>query len=213
MSSLPLPEEFYQRPVVDVARDLLGARLARRLNGQRIGGWIVETEAYMGESDLACHARAGRTPRTEVMYGPSGRAYVYFIYGMHWMFNVVTGTEGDPNAVLIRAILPDEGVDFIAERRSKRQVRPRDWTNGPARICQALEIDQRLNGVDLTDPGSELIIEAGEPVADAFVITGPRVGIDSVPEPWRSKPWRWRIDTQNWDFTAGRSLTRENEGR
>lgn len=210
MSPSPLPEDFYRRPVVEVARDLLGARLVRILDGRIIGGWIVETEAYMGESDLASHARAGRTPRTEVMYGPPGRAYVYFIYGVHWMFNVVTGPAGDPNAVLIRALVPSEGLDFIAMRR---QGRPQDWTNGPARLCQALQIDQRLNGADLTRKTGELVIETGVQIADAQVIVGPRVGIDSVPEPWRSKSWRWRIDPQAQESILGVPLTGKSEGR
>lgn len=89
----PLPESFYNRPVQETAQALLGARLVRLIDGKRIAGYISETEAYAGESDLACHARAGRTARTEVMYGPPGRAYIYFVYGMHWMLNVVAEPE------------------------------------------------------------------------------------------------------------------------
>lgn len=196
MQLSPLPVSFYNRSVLEVARDLLGARLVRRIDNQRVGGFITETEAYAGESDLACHARAGRTPRTEVMYGPPGRAYIYFIYGMHWMLNVVAEPVGSPSAILIRAILADEGLDIIAARR--KRARPRDWTNGPARLCQALDIDSRMNGVDLTDPASPLIIEAGLPVPDQSITIGPRVGIENVPEPWRSKPWRYRVDPDTW---------------
>lgn len=190
----PLPVSFYNQSAVDVALDLLGARLVRLLDGQRVSGCIIETEAYEGENDLACHARSGRTPRTEVMFGPGGRAYVYFIYGMHWMFNVVARPEGRPAAVLIRAILPLEGLDIIAARRSGSagQVKPRDWTNGPARLCQALDIDGRMNGVDLTGTQEGLWIEPGLAAPDEQVIHGPRVGIDRVPEPWRSIPWRFR---------------------
>lgn len=191
----PLPVSFFNRPVVEVARDLLGARLIRRFGEKRAGGIIIETEAYMGESDLACHARAGRTPRTEVMYGPAGRAYVYFIYGMHWMLNAVAEPAGSPSAVLIRAIQAEEGQELIAARR--KSVRPHEWTNGPARLCQALDIDSRLNGADLTDPASSLVIEPGLTVAQHAVISGPRVGIQNTPEPWLSQPWRFRID-----FTA-----------
>lgn len=212
MLSSTFPPTFYQRPAVVVARELLGARLVRCLNGQRISGWIVETEAYQGESDLACHARAGRTLRTEVMYGPAGRAYIYFIYGIHWMFNVVTGHEGDPNAVLIRALVPHEGIDCIAEHRSAR-VRRADWTSGPANICQALKIDRQLNGADLTDAGAEIWIEAGLPVADAHVKTGPRVGIDSVPEPWRSMPWRFWVEKEAWGLFSAEALARKSEAR
>ena len=192
----PLPVSFYNRSVFDVARSLLGARLVREQGGRRAGGLITEVEAYAGESDLACHARAGRTPRTEVMYGQPGRAYMYFIYGMHWMFNVVAEPEGSPCAVLVRAILPEEGLDAIAQRRGS--ARPRDWTNGPARLCQALDIDGRLNGADLTDPLGSLVIEEGLPVPEESILIGPRVGIDSVPEPWRSKPWRMRVDLAKW---------------
>lgn len=188
----PLPVSFYQRPVVEVARALLGMRLVRVMEGQRVGGVITETEAYVGESDLACHARAGRTPRTEVMYGPPGRAYVYFIYGMHWMFNVVAEQAGSPSAVLVRAIVPDEGLDAIAAQRGG--ARPRDWTNGPARVCQALGIDGQSNGADLTSAAGCLVIEPGQPPAELKIIAGPRVGIQNVPEPWRSMPWRFRVD-------------------
>lgn len=197
----PLPGNFYSRPVLDVTRSLLGTRLVRVIDDQRISGYITECEAYAGESDLACHARAGRTPRTEVMYGPPGHAYIYFIYGMHWMLNIVAEPEGSPSAVLIRAILPDEGLDQIAARRGK--ANPRDWTNGPARLCQALAIDGRLNGTDLTDPGAGLVIEQGWPVPESCVITGPRVGIQYAPEPWLSNPWRFRVDLQQWDLPPG----------
>lgn len=193
----PFPAEFYNRPVLEVTRSLLGARLVRHIDGRRVGGFIVEAEAYDGESDLACHARAGRTPRTEVMYGPPGRAYVYFIYGMHWMLNCVTGPEGVPAAILIRAVIPTEGLDLIARRRAG--VKQPNWTDGPARLCQALDIDGRLNGTDLTHPSSPLVIEPGIPVPDSAVITGPRVGIDRVPEPWRSIEWRFRVNLQCWN--------------
>ncbi len=192
MAQPPLAVSFYNRSVLAVARDLLGARLVRRMGDERIAGTIIETEAYQGESDLACHARAGRTPRTEVMYAAPGRAYVYFIYGMHWMLNVVAEPEGSPAAVLVRAIQPSEGLDQIAARRPR--ARPADWCNGPARLCQALEIDGRFNGADLTDPRGSLVIEAGRPAAEASVRQGPRVGIQRVPEPWRSKPWRFRLE-------------------
>lgn len=201
MALSPLPASFYAQPVIETSRALLGTRLVRQIAGKRIAaGYIIETEAYAGESDLACHARAGRTPRTEVMYGPPGRAYIYFIYGMHWMLNVVAEPEGEPGAILIRAILPSEGLGFIAARRQK--VRPRDWTNGPARLCQALAIDGKLNGVDLTDPAGELVIEPGQPVSESSLITGPRVGIDNVPEPWLSQPWRFLVNLPTWNLPS-----------
>lgn len=187
-----LRPEFFDRPTLQVARALLGARLVRRLDGQRAGGIIVEAEAYVGEEDLACHARAGQTPRTRVMYGPPGRAYVYFTYGMHWLLNAVTEREGFPAAVLIRAIVAHEGEEGIAERRAG--VPPARWTDGPAKLCRALAIDGRLNGCDLTDPHGPLWIESGVTVPDALVQSGPRVGLGSTPEPWLSLPWRFRVN-------------------
>jgi len=184
-----LPASFYDRPVLEVARELLGARLVRCLDGQRLAGIIVETEAYRGEEDLACHARAGRTPRTEVMYGPPGRAYVYFTYGMHWLLNCVTGPEGFPVAVLVRAILPVEGVETIAARRAGQPRRL--WCDGPAKLTRALAIDGGFNAANLCDPDGPLRIEAGSSIPDGQVQTGPRVGINRVPEPWRSVPWRF----------------------
>jgi DNA-3-methyladenine glycosylase len=184
-----LSRQFFNRPTLQVAHDLLGSRLVRQQDGARLAGIITETEAYCGEEDLACHARAGRTDRTRVMYGPAGFAYIYFTYGMHWMLNFVTEGEGVPAAVLIRAIEPAEGIELIAARRSGRPAR--DWTNGPAKLCQALGIDGRLNGTDLTDPEGCLFVEAGPPAPENLVETGPRVGIDSVPEPWQSVPWRF----------------------
>ncbi len=177
--------------MVQVARELLGMRLVRVLDGQCISGLIVEAEAYDGEADLACHARAGRTPRTEVMYGPPGRAYVYFTYGMHWCLNCVTGQVGYPAAVLLRGIRPEEGLELIAARRAGRPQS--EWCNGPGKLTQALGIDGTLNGVDLTAGQGGLWIDAGQPVADESVLVGPRVGIQNVPEPWRSKAWRFRV--------------------
>ena len=187
----PLTASFYDRPVLDVARDLLGKRLVRKLGSHILAGLISETEAYRGEEDLACHARAGRTPRTIVMYGPPGIAYVYFTYGMHWCLNCVTGPEDFPAAVLLRALEPRDGLDEIAKRRPGRS--PAEWCSGPARLCQALSIDKDLNGKPLTTQQSGLWIEEGIPVEDNWVSTGPRVGINQVPEPWRSIPWRFRV--------------------
>ena len=189
--STRLSRDFYNRSTLQVARDLLGARLVKIEDGGRISGVIVETEAYRGEEDQGCHARAGRTPRTEVMYGQPGHAYVYFTYGMHWMLNFVVEEEGFPAAVLIRAIVPIEGLEVIEERRRGRQRS--HWTDGPAKICQALGIDKRFNGADLCAGDSELFIEQGILFSEDSVTTGPRVGLNSVPEPWKSKPWRFLV--------------------
>jgi DNA-3-methyladenine glycosylase len=166
---------------------LIGARLVRILDGQKLVGIITETEAYISEKDLACHAKAGRTPRTAVMYGLPGHAYIYFTYGNHWMLNVVTERENFPAAVLIRAIQPIEGAEIMSARRSGRD------TFGPGKLTQAMGITKSENGVDLTDSASSLRIEAGISVKNSLVTKGPRVGLNSTPEPWLSKPWRFLV--------------------
>lgn len=184
-----LERAFFRRDTLKVARELLGKRLVRLEQGRRLAGIITEAEAYRGEEDQGCHAKAGLTPRIRVMYGPPGHAYVYFTYGMHWMLNFVTEAEGYPAAVLIRAILPVEGAEVIAARRGKQ---PRaHWTDGPAKICQALNIDKRFNGADLCAAEARLFVEEGRPIPDENVTTGPRVGFNNVPEPWNSIPWRF----------------------
>jgi len=192
---MPAPErlsrDYFARNTVQVARELLGTRLVRLEGYQRVGGLIVETEAYRGEEDQACHARAGRTNRTQVMYGQPGHAYVYFTYGKHWMLNIVTELEGYPAAVLIRAILPVEGTSLIAARRNSQPLE--HWTDGPAKLCQALSIDGSQHGMDLCDPKSEILVESGIDVLDSDVVISPRVGLNTVPEPWKSIPWRFRL--------------------
>lgn len=199
---MPDPEQlerpFFSRSTLQVARELLGMRLVRQERDVRLVGVISEVEAYRGEEDQGCHARAGRTPRTRVMYGPPGHAYVYFTYGMHWMLNFVTEAEGYPAAVLIRAILPVEGLDVIAARRDGQPFA--HWTDGPAKLCQALGIDGRHNGLDLCAPQSEIFVQVGESIPDSAVTIGPRVGLNNVPEPWKSIAWRFRI--QSADFTG-----------
>jgi len=185
---------FYNRSTLTVARELIGARLVRILDGVKLAGLITETEAYISGKDLACHARAGLTPRTKVMYGEPGHAYVYFTYGNHWMLNVVTEREGFPAAVLIRAIQPVEGVEVMSARRMGRD------TFGPGKICQAMGIGKSEDGVDLTETASGLWIEAGIRVPNSLVTKSPRVGLNNTPEPWLSKPWRflvkgWRVET------------------
>ena len=182
-----LPQSFYLRSTLTVARELLGARLVRILDGVRLAGIIIEAEAYVGQDDLGCHARVGRTLRNSVMFGPPGNAYVYFTYGMHWMLNAVTEKEGFPAAVLIRAIEPVEGTEVISLRRHGRD------TLGPAKLTQALRIDRTLNGARLFDSDSGLWIEAGSSISSGDIITSPRVGLYTVPEPWKSMPWRFLV--------------------
>ncbi len=169
---------------------MLGQRLVHVDGEQRLSGLIVETEAYVGQDDLACHARAGRTARTAVMFGPAGHAYVYFTYGIHWLLNCVTEREGFPAAVLLRAIVPQAGVAVMRRRRKRRDS---ELTNGPAKLTQALNIDKRHYGYDMCAPGATLFIEHAMPPPATHVISGPRVGIDSVPEPWRGKAWNFRL--------------------
>ena len=173
------------RPVLEVAPALLGAHL-------RAGGVTVrltEVEAYAGQADPGSHAYRGRTPRTEVMFGPAGRAYVYFTYGMHWCTNVVTGPDGEASAVLLRAGEVVDGHDVAADRRPG--VRERELCRGPARLCRTLGISGAHNGVDLRDPASPVQLLPGAPLDAARVRTGPRVGIAGAGAP---TPWRFWLD-------------------
>ncbi|MBI5080488.1 MAG: DNA-3-methyladenine glycosylase, partial [Chloroflexi bacterium] len=151
-----LPRSFFTRPTLTVARELLGQRLVKIEGGTRLSGIITEVEAYIGEKDLACHARVGRTARTDVMYRSAGHLYVYFTYGMHWMICFVTERDGFPAAVLLRAIEAEEGLTVMRSRRKK----PAHLTDGPAKISQALAIDKRWNGVDICATDSKLFIES-----------------------------------------------------
>ena len=186
-----LDRSFFDQDTLTVARQLLGLKLIKIEGPRRLGGIITETEAYRGETDGACHARAGRTPRTQVMYGPPGFTYVYFNYGIHWLLNFVTESDGFPAAVLIRGIEPTEGLDIIAARRADRPKS--QWTDGPAKLCQALNIDQNHNNRDSCDPNSTVFIEIGAPIPDSRVTIGPRVGLNKVLEPWKSIPWRFQL--------------------
>lgn len=172
-SGPPLDPGFYDRETEMVARELLGAVIEHRSTEGTVRGRIVETEAYLGPHDPACHAAAGLTARTRTLYGPPGRAYVYFIYGMHWCFNAVTREEGHGSAVLIRAVEPLSGHPLM--RRRRRVDRDAELTSGPARLCQALGIDRAQNGVRL-DRGALRILQGVE-VPDEDVAITPRIGI------------------------------------
>jgi len=188
-SASRLERQFFDRPAVQVARELLGKRLVKLEDGQRLAGIIVEAEAYRGEDDLACHAHVGYTPRTRVLYGPPGHAYVYFTYGNYWMLNFVAEREGFPAAVLIRGIVPEQGIEIMAARRPG--VPPKHWTDGPGKICIALAINKAQNEADLCIAGAELFVEQGVAIPDECVTSGPRVGLNNTPEPWKSIPWRF----------------------
>jgi DNA-3-methyladenine glycosylase len=190
-----LPRAFYERDSATVARALLGQRVVRVLDDQRAGGLICETEAYGGADDQASHAYR-RTPRSAIMYGPAGYAYVYFIYGMHFCMNAVTEADGQPGAVLIRAIVPDEGIAIMRSRRDRVsghcERSDRSLTDGPGKLCQALGIARAQNGIDLTTSAA-LFVEAGVTVADAQAEITPRIGVRGD-EIARGRLWRfvWR---------------------
>jgi DNA-3-methyladenine glycosylase len=177
-----LPPSFYGRPAEAVARDLLGRYLVRELDGERLVLRLVETEAYLGASDRASHAWDGRrTPRNESLYRPGGYAYVYFIYGMHYCLNAVTGKADVGSAVLLRAGEPVEGEERMRENRGwTRKVRPGDLAGGPGKLCQALAIGRELDGVLLDRP--PLYITKGEPLPEEEIVASPRIGVDYAAE-------------------------------
>ena len=180
----PLPRRFYDRDTEQVARDLLGAVLETTLGGVRCRGRIVETEAYLGEHDPACHAVVGRTPRTDPLYGPPGTAYVYFVYGMHWCVNAVTRAAGLPSAVLIRAVEPLEGLETMRARRPRARS-DRTLADGPAKLCQAMGITGALNRASLL--AGPLRILEGTRIPEAQVRVTSRIGITKAAD-W---PLRW----------------------
>jgi DNA-3-methyladenine glycosylase len=187
-----LDRDFYTQEATTAARALLGAVLVRPLDGRRITGRIVETEAYRCLDDAASHSFVGKTARNLPMWEAPGHAYVYFTYGMYWLLNVVCEPVEHPAAVLIRALEPLDGQDIIAANRAGRPFR--HWTSGPGRLTMALQITGDQNRADLTTGSGGLWIETGDPVPDEQVRTGPRVGLGKrVPEPWVSIPWRWWI--------------------
>ena len=189
-----LARSFYTRKnALAVARSLLGKLLVvPDENGERVSGMITETEAYMGPHDRAAHSFGGRrTARNEVMYGAGGRAYVFFVYGMYYQFNVVTGREEEPHAILIRAVEPVEGIDKMRERRPR--AKESDLTSGPGKLCIAFGIDRSHNGEDLID-GSRIWIEDHARVPASAVAAGPRVGIDYAKE-FTDVPWRFWMRT------------------
>jgi DNA-3-methyladenine glycosylase len=179
----PLPRSFFARSSPVVAPDLLGRLLVGRAQGRTLVGRIVECEAYQ-EDDPASHSFRGPTTRTEVMFGPAGRLYVYFTYGMHYCMNVVTGAKGEGSAVLLRAVEPIEGTDVMRERRGVSDVR--SLCRGPARLTQAYGIGPAHNGMDLL-AGGDLYVATGSALQEGSVGVGPRVGIRVATE----RPWRF----------------------
>ena len=207
------PRDFLAGDTETAARRLIGARLVRGSGPEARAGRIVEVEAYIGQEDLASHARAGRTKRNAVMFGPPGAAYVYLVYGMHNCLNVVTEAEGRPAAVLIRAVEPIAGIDEMrssrlgvlgggsgrreaAEELSRRRIETLPKTRlaaGPGLVCAAFSIDRRDDGRDLCDPASPIRLEITDEDEPLPIAVGPRIGISYAPEPWLSRPWRFFV--------------------
>lgn len=176
--------DFLEDKAEVVAQRLLGCQLVRELDGRRLIGTIVETEAY-DQSDAASHSYRGVTPRTSVMFGPPGYLYVYFTYGMHYCCNIVTGKAGEGSAVLIRALEPLEGAEQMAAHRQGRSGH--DLTNGPAKLCQAFAIDKQLNTHDLRQPPLQLLVQPALATEDIVIST--RIGIREAQE----QPWRFYV--------------------
>jgi DNA-3-methyladenine glycosylase len=202
-----LPREFFDRPATEVAPDLLGCVLWHDSPAGLVAVRLVEVEAYQGAEDPASHAYRGQTPRNAVMFGPPGHVYVYFTYGMHFCVNLVCQPPGLAEAVLLRAGEVVDGAGLAAQRRVRdngngRPFRPVDLARGPARLCQALDIDRGLDGADVCAPGSQLGIGPGQQFAEAatpaasgqaVISTGPRVGVSQAAD----RPWRYWLAGEN----------------
>ena len=186
-----LSREFYLPPdTLEIAQDLLGKLLVvPTATGERVSAMIVETEAYLGEIDKAAHSYKGRrTKRTEVMFSNGGTAYVFFIYGMYFQFNVVVGAIDTPHAILIRAVEPIENIEIMRRRRGK--MPDKNLTSGPGKLCIALEIDKTLNGADLL--GEKVWLEDFKNFSKKASTVGTRIGIDYAQE-FALKPWRFWV--------------------
>ena len=176
---LRLDRDSFNRPTLQVARDLLGKFIVRRHGTRRIEAMIMEVEAYKGPQDRACHAYGGRrTPRVEPLYAEGGTVYVYLVYGMHWLLNFSTAGRDKPEGVLVRAILPDGDGNVIV---------------GPGRVTRYLDIDKRLDGTDATGSGQMWLEDRGVRVPARRIRRGPRVGVDFAGPYWAARPWRFWI--------------------
>ena len=185
----PLPIKFYQADTTKVARELLGKRLCHVKDGKLTSGIIIETEAYLGLKDLACHSFGGkRTARVESMYLPGGHAYVYFIYGIHFCFNVVTQNIKKPEAVLIRAVWPIDGKELMFERRKVKKEK--DLCSGPGKLCQALAIGRECNTMLLTGPNLWIQDDVSFSKIKKHIKKGPRIGINYA---GKAKDWPLRF--------------------
>lgn len=181
-----LTQDFYVDDTIQIARSLLGKVLVHLSPDGRTSGIIVETEAYLSKGDPACHAAKGKTKRNAAMFGPPGRAYVYFIYGNYFCFNVVTNIEGIGEAVLVRALQPLEGLELMQKRRG-RILKPSYLTNGPGKLCTAMGITGEQNNASLQDP--PLFILEGVKIDSSLIGCSGRIGIKEG----QDKPWRYFI--------------------
>jgi DNA-3-methyladenine glycosylase len=195
-----LPRSFYARPVLTVARQVIGKLLVSESEDGVTRGRIVESEAYRGPSDRAAHSFGGRrTARTEAMFGPPGHAYVFFVYGMHWHFNLVTGRAGEPHAVLVRAVEPIEGMEVMSARRGiKGDVR--NLANGPGKLCKAFAIDGDDYAADLCKAGRLYLVDGPSPKK---IGRSERVGVDYAGA-WARKKWRF-FDAESPFVSRGRN--------
>jgi DNA-3-methyladenine glycosylase len=196
--SKKLPREFYiETDAIEAAKKLLGKELITEIHNERTSGIITETEAYMGEIDKACHSYGGKkTERTQVLYKKGGKAYVYLVYGMHYLLNATVGEEGVPECVLIRSIFPLEGIDVMKWRRfgNDDELQNRlKLANGPAKLTQAMGINKDLYGQSLR--GRKIWIEEGIEVKDDEIISSPRVGIEYAEE-FKGKEWRFVVENK-----------------
>lgn len=198
----PLPRTFYSRPSTTVGEDLLGRLLVRRSPEGRLVGRIVECEAYQ-EGDPASHSFRGRTPRNDVMFGQPGHLYVYFSYGMHFCCNVVTGREGEGSAVLLRAVEPLEGLEWMQQRRGVDDIRL--LCAGPGRLTQAFGIDRGFNGMDLANGGG-LFLSGGSPLPDERIAVSSRIGVTLGADP------QWRYFEEGSPFVSRHSGGRRGAG-
>ncbi len=194
-----LPRSYYlSEDVLGLSQDLLGKYLISSIDGKQTAGKIVETEAYRAPDDKACHAYANkRTPRTETMFAIGGTAYVYICYGIHNLFNIVTGPEDTAHAILIRAIEPTDGLDHMEKRRNMPLTR-KESCNGPGKFTRCMGITKEHNAIDLTSKKSKLWIEdKGITLKKNDIIAGPRVGMSTAKES-SNWPWRYRIKGNKW---------------
>ncbi len=186
-----LNKKFFQQKTEYVAKQLLGKVLVRKIEGKTISGIIIETEAYTGPHDLACHASRGKTARTSVMFGEAGVWYVYMIYGFYYCLNIVTEEKEYPSAVLIRALEPLEGIEYMKQHRNINAVT--NLTSGPGKLCQALKIDKTLNSTSAVAKNASLFIEdRGSAISPKNIIKTTRIGVDYAGE-WKDKLLRFYV--------------------